>query len=595
VTTGTGESELALDNLGSGGSQFISGSNERVGATAINSTATLGVATVSVLARTNFVPPATAVFSLPGDTPVGSIGNIAPVAYAMDPADPNRAFGVSSTGIVYSLTLGPGTPTSSVLVNLNTQANTNYTCQSIVAAPNGADVVVGCTDQIDFPVVDLVLNDVSTSSHAVTSWANEFRGSVLGDLAMAPRGTAVYGTAISQQGAGSELFGLPFPFSSTSSFALNPVGTSPVQSATAVTVSRDGGTVYVGGGAGPNAASEVDAFNRSGTLTVSAAVQLVANANGAGGLSGLGLTPDGTQLLAFGQNTNAAGAVSNLIYVLSSSGLGTLSRSAPLGSGTPIGPQDIAVTPDQAPLANLTPASGSAGTPMTVNASASSVAYGSITNYAWNFGDGSPIVNSGGPTVTHSFATQGTYKVTVTETDSAGTSVPPAPFVSTAVNGPGTTPYLNASVTATVFEMVPVSKHGTPPPPPPPPPTTTTTVKRGTATTTTLPGTPVITLTPTVGSPGTIVTVTGTRFPRNHSVTVSWSTNTGSYTETTDAHGNLPAHEIFVLIPDVLGPRFATATSGGSTPVAKAPFLVVQGDGEPGGNSASVFFRSESE
>jgi hypothetical protein len=66
--------------------------------------------------------------------------------------------------------------------------------------------------------------------------------------------------------------------------------------------------------------------------------------------------------------------------------------------------------------------------------------------------------------------------------------------------------------------------------------------------------------------------------------------STGSFVETTDGSGNLPAHTLFILSPDILGPRFAVASS---TPQAKAPFLVVPGTAEPGGSSGSFLFRSE--
>jgi hypothetical protein len=93
-----------------------------------------------------------------------------------------------------------------------------------------------------------------------------------------------------------------------------------------------------------------------------------------------------------------------------------------------------------------------------------------------------------------------------------------------------------------------------------------------------------------VGPPGTVVTVTGTGFQPNAPVTISWSVSTGSVVVTANAHGDLPPSELFILIPDVLGPRFADASSN---PQATAPFLVVSGSTEPGGDDAAIVYRSE--
>jgi PKD repeat protein len=49
------------------------------------------------------------------------------------------------------------------------------------------------------------------------------------------------------------------------------------------------------------------------------------------------------------------------------------------------------------------------------------VAYGTITSYAWNFGDGNTATTSA-PTTAYVYSTVGSYTATVTETDSAGTS-----------------------------------------------------------------------------------------------------------------------------------------------------------------------------
>jgi YVTN family beta-propeller protein len=86
------------------------------------------------------------------------------------------------------------------------------------------------------------------------------------------------------------------------------------------------------------------------------------------------------------------------------------------------GPDSVAITPDQAPVASFTVTPGTAGSASSFDASASTVAYGTITSYAWSFGDGYSATTST-PTTTHVYGTAGSYTATVTETDSAGTSM----------------------------------------------------------------------------------------------------------------------------------------------------------------------------
>jgi PKD repeat protein len=99
---------------------------------------------------------------------------------------------------------------------------------------------------------------------------------------------------------------------------------------------------------------------------------------------------------------------------------------------------------------------------------------------------------------------------------------------------------------------------------------------------------PVLRLNPAIGPPGTIVTITGSRFPPHKPVTISWSLSSGLVVAKTDASGNLTAI-LPILVPDVLGPRFAVAAGYKSD----APFLVVPGSSQPGGEDANPIFRTE--
>ncbi len=85
-------------------------------------------------------------------------------------------------------------------------------------------------------------------------------------------------------------------------------------------------------------------------------------------------------------------------------------------------PRGIAITPDQAPVAAFTVGPASPGIATAFDASSSTVRFGTIASYAWNFGDGQTETTSS-PTTTHAYAAPGSYQATVTETDSDGTSV----------------------------------------------------------------------------------------------------------------------------------------------------------------------------
>ena len=89
--------------------------------------------------------------------------------------------------------------------------------------------------------------------------------------------------------------------------------------------------------------------------------------------------------------------------------------------GTPVG-RSLAITPDQAPVANFAVASAAPGSATSFDASSSTVRFGSIVKYVWDFGDGTPVVTTSAPTTSHVYASANTYTATVTETDNAGTS-----------------------------------------------------------------------------------------------------------------------------------------------------------------------------
>ena len=180
-------------------------------------------------------------------------------------------------------------------------------------------------------------------------------------------------------------FSLPFPLSPAgrNNFAITP----------------DGATAYVG---------YVEAGG-GGVIPLDLGTGSPGTKIPTGGVGGaVAVTPDGATVVAarlFDQSVRLVSTATN-----------TAGATIPVGDN----PWAIAVTPDQAPIARLTVTRAPDGSPTTFDASASTVAFGTIASYAWDFGDGTTDVTTT-PITTHTY-TGGSYTASVTLTSSAGTS-----------------------------------------------------------------------------------------------------------------------------------------------------------------------------
>ncbi len=128
-----------------------------------------------------------------------------------------------------------------------------------------------------------------------------------------------------------------------------------------------------------------------------------------GSPAGIAVTPDGTTAYVSSLDNGTVTPFDT----------GTHAVGTPITTGLWAG--GIAITPDQAPVAKLSVADAPLGSASVLDASASTVAYGTISTYAWNFGDGTTL-NTTTPATTDTYVSAGQYMATVTETSTGGTS-----------------------------------------------------------------------------------------------------------------------------------------------------------------------------
>jgi PKD repeat protein len=131
----------------------------------------------------------------------------------------------------------------------------------------------------------------------------------------------------------------------------------------------------------------------------------------------LAIAPDGRTAFVSDASFDGSGSGSLVVPV-------DLTTEPPTVKTAMSGFQDpvwIAITPDQAPVADFTVTSAPAGLATAFDASISGAPSTSIVSYAWDFGDGARETTTG-PRTTHVYAQNATYQASVTETDAAGTS-----------------------------------------------------------------------------------------------------------------------------------------------------------------------------
>jgi PKD repeat protein len=123
----------------------------------------------------------------------------------------------------------------------------------------------------------------------------------------------------------------------------------------------------------------------------------------------------------FGDGSGGSGRAAQHAFSAAGTYVVSLTITDPYGR-TATTSQTFTVGLGARPSAEFTfsPTAPRVGQGVNFNASASIAPNSRIVSYTWDFGDGTPVVTVGEPTIQHAFATAATYNVTLVVTDAVG-------------------------------------------------------------------------------------------------------------------------------------------------------------------------------
>ncbi|MGH9017652.1 MAG: PKD domain-containing protein [Acidimicrobiales bacterium] len=298
---------------------------------------------------------------------------------------------------------------------------------SIAVAPNGATA---------YTIAGSGLVPINTATGAQGASFTGETTELAGGLAVAPNGQTVYAYELNDgvlpfsASTGTADTAIPVGSGYLDSFAITPDGSTlyatqssadevyPVDLTTttaeagisvpnapqSVAVSPDGKTVLTANSDGTVTTIAVSTNTVESTVAVCPGSAADAQA--------VTIAPDDATALVICNGSNASDVVPYTI--------GSATAGNPISTGTQF-LNDIAIVPDQSPVASLKAFPGLPGTASSFDASTSAADQYSIDTYSWTFGDGATATTTT-PTTTHTYATTGNYSASVTETDSVGAS-----------------------------------------------------------------------------------------------------------------------------------------------------------------------------
>ena len=241
----------------------------------------------------------------------------------------------------------------------------------------------------------------------VGTWPNGSQEVLTGGIAIAPKGAMAY-VVFNASGVQAPGWVTPIDTATDTVEPQIPAGVAPSM----IVVTPNGKTAYVNNSFSNNAVTGVTPINLM-TDTAETQIPRPACPSGSGSYLGpMAIVPSGatlylmctlnSQMVPIDTATNTAGSPS----------------ASPSMYGTPTG---IAIIPDQAPTARFTVTPAPFGSPTKFNASSSSSPVGTIASYAWKFGDGTTATTTHHK-ISHTYASAGTYAVTLTVVNTQGTS-----------------------------------------------------------------------------------------------------------------------------------------------------------------------------
>jgi YVTN family beta-propeller protein len=384
-----------------------------VAATHPGSAAAAGPAWTAYVATAQGVDPIDTATNTAGD----AISNhlFGPVQLAVTPDDSTVYVVSGSVDTVIPIDTATNTPGTPIPVGDDPYG--------IAVTPNGATVYVASQRSNTVAAIDTATNSV----RATIAVAGEPTG-----IAITPDGRTVY---VSDFDANTVT---PIDIATNAAGTPIPVGVQPAE----IAITPDGSTAYVAD-SGASTVTPIDlATSTAGTpiTLVGAGGSPFAMAMSPDGATVYAASADGNTITPIDTGTNTAGTPipvpigpygiaitpdGTTAYVAYEGGVFTINLATDTVGADVVGisadPDGIAVSPDQAPIASLSVVAGQPGAATSFHASARHVAFGSVAGYAWNFGDGA-LAHTSMPNTTHVYARAGTYRATVTETTTGGTS-----------------------------------------------------------------------------------------------------------------------------------------------------------------------------